>query len=224
MKRHVLSAIENLPAGSPVPTERFLADELGTSRTTVRKALSDLVAEGRLVRRQGSGTYVAEPKVQWPLQLFSFAARPATTSFIPATELLGADRVGADPEVATRLRIDGGAAVLRIERLRCADGEPVAVETSYLAAARFPGLIGHLRRATPLHAALERYYGVVAVSAHETIWTSPALPREAAFLKTDAGAPMLRHARQSFEQSGTPVEWVTSWYRGDRVMFVARLP
>ena len=56
VKRHLLDFIATLEAGAPVPTERELADRMQTSRTTVRQALSELVVEGRLVRRQGSGT------------------------------------------------------------------------------------------------------------------------------------------------------------------------
>ena len=72
VKRHLLEFIGSLDPGSPVPTERELATQMHTSRTTVRQALTELVVEGRLVRRQGSGTYVAEPKITWPLYLASF--------------------------------------------------------------------------------------------------------------------------------------------------------
>jgi DNA-binding GntR family transcriptional regulator len=72
VKRHLLDFIGSLEPGAAVPTERDLALQMQTSRTTVRQALGELVIEGRLVRRQGSGTYVAEPKVSWPLYLASF--------------------------------------------------------------------------------------------------------------------------------------------------------
>ena len=63
VKRHLLDLIDALEPGSPVPTERELTVELGTSQTTVRQALGELVGEGRLIRRQGSGTFIAEPKI-----------------------------------------------------------------------------------------------------------------------------------------------------------------
>jgi len=99
----------------------------------------------------------------------------------------------------------------------------MAAETSHLSAARFPHLRRYLRREPSLYAILETHYGVVPVSAEESISTAPASPREAALLGTDTGAPMLVLGRHTFDQSGTPVEWVTSWYRGDRVTFVAKL-
>lgn len=223
VKRHLLETIESLEPGSAVPTERVLAAELGTSRTTVRQALVELVAEGRLVRRQGSGTYVAEPKMSWPLHLTSFTEQAAANGFTASTQLIAAERIRADEIVADRLRIAVGAAVCRIERLRLADERPMAVETSHLSATRFPQLTRHMRREQSLYAVLDRVYGVVPVSAEESISTAPASTREARLLNTDTGAPMLVLGRHSFDSSGEPVEWVTSWYRGDRVTFVANL-
>ena len=66
-------------------------------------------------------------------------------------------------------------------------------------------------------------YGVSPVTAEESIETAAAAPREAALLGTDTGAPMLVLGRHSFQADGTPVEWVRSWYRGDRYRFVAQL-
>lgn len=223
VKRHLLGAIAPLSPGCAVPTERELATELGTSRTTVRQALLELVAEGRVVRRQGSGTYVAEPKMIWPLHLRSFTQQAAANGATACTRLLGADRIAADDQVAARLGIDPGAAVLRVERLRLADGRPVALETSHLSARRFPGLGRALRHESSLYALLDTHYGVVPVNAEESISTAPASPREAGLLGTDTGAPLLVLGRHTFDQSGAPVEWVTSWYRGDRVTFVADL-
>ena len=96
VKRHLLEIIDALQPGRPVPTERVLAVELGTSRTTVRQALFELVTEGRLVRRQGSGTFVAEPKLTWPLQLASFTEQATANGLTTSNQLLSADRRSAD--------------------------------------------------------------------------------------------------------------------------------
>jgi GntR family transcriptional regulator len=223
VKRHLLEIIDSLEPDSAVPTERVLSAELSTSRTTVRQALLELVAEGRLVRRQGSGTYVAEPKMTWPLHLTSFTEQAAANGFTASTRLISAKRIRADEELAVRLAVDLGAAVYRIERLRLADERPMAVETAHLSAARFPQLTRHIRRTQSLYRVLGTVYGVVPLSAEESIATAPASPREAALLHSDTGAPMLVLGRHSFDASGQPVEWVTSWYRGDRVTFIANL-
>jgi GntR family transcriptional regulator len=223
VKRHLLDIIGTLTPGSPVPTERLLMAQLGTSRTTVRQALAELVGEGRLVRRQGSGTYVAEPKVSWPLRMTSFTEQANAAGRAASTELIDAQRERAGDEIAERLGVRPGAAVHRIERLRLVDEVPMALEMSHLPAARFPGLARHLRRSDSLYRVLRDEYGVVPVSAEETIETASATPREAGLLDTEVGAPILMLSRHSFDADGTPVEWVRSWYRGDRYRFVTRL-
>jgi GntR family transcriptional regulator len=223
VKRHLLAIIDSLDMGSVLPTERDLAAELGTSRTTVRQAVVELVAEGRLFRRRGSGTYVAEPKMEWPLHLTSFTAQAAQNGFTASNQLLSLERLKADDGVAERLGLPPGAPIWRMERLRLADERPMAVETSHLSVQRFPRLSRHIRQEQSLYAVLDRVYGVVPSSARESISTAPASPREAQLLNTDIGAPMLVLGRHSHDGSGNPVEWVTSWYRGDRVTFVANL-
>jgi GntR family transcriptional regulator len=223
VKRHLIDGIKALPPGTAVPTERSLSTQFGTSRSTVRQAVQELVAEGRLVRRQGSGTYVAEPKLTWPLQLAGFTEQAAENGFTPSTQLLEAERIRAGQGIASRLRIRSGDPVFRVERLRLADGRPMAVETSHLPARRFPRLVAQLRRTQSLYAVLKDVYSVVAASAEESISTAPASPREAELLNTDTGAPMLVLGRPTFDADGEPIEWVTSWYRGDRVTFLAQL-
>ena len=223
VKRHLLDLIDAMPPGSRVPTERELSDDLSTSRTTVRQALQELVAEGRLARRQGSGTYVAEPKMTWPLHLTSFTEQAAAQGFKASTQLISAERIRPDAEIAERLRLAPGEDVFAIERLRLADERPMAVETSHLSATRFPQLTRRMRKSQSLYAVLAEFYGVVPIAAEESISTAPASTREAELLGTDTGAPMLVLSRHSFDKAGDPVEWVTSWYRGDRVTFVAKL-
>jgi len=223
VKRHLLDMIEAQPPGSPVPTERLLTLELKTSRTTVRQALGELVGEGKLVRRQGSGTFVAEPKITWPLQMTSFTDQAAANGFLASAQLLSAQRIRANLDIAKRLAVTPGSPVYRLERLRLADGHPMALETSHLSAQRFPGLTRALRGVSSLYRVLAESYGVAPVEAEETIETAPASPREAELLHTDVGAPMLVLARHSFDAEGVPVEWVRSWYRGDRYTFLARL-
>lgn len=223
VKRHLLEIIDTLTPGSPVPTERLLMAQLGTSRTTVRQALAELVGEGRLVRRQGSGTFVAEPKVTWPLRMTSFTEQAAATGRAASTRLIEATRDRASEEIAERLGVRPGAPVHRVERLRLVDDTPMALETSHLSATRFPRLTRHLRHTDSLYRVLRDEYGVVPVSAEETIETASATPREAELLSTETGAPILMLSRHSFADDGTPVEWVQAWYRGDRYRFVTRL-
>jgi GntR family transcriptional regulator len=223
VKRHLLEFIGSLEPGSAVPTERELATDMQTSRTTVRQALTELVVEGRLIRRQGSGTYVAEPKITWPLYLGSFTEQVEASGFKPSAEVLATSRVAASSEIAGQLGLPPRAPVYKIERLRLADAWPIAVETSWLPAERFPGLSRLIRQQGSLYAILAERYDTTLHTAEETIETAPATPREAGPLRVDVGSPMLVVSRQNFDSAGTPVELGRTWFRGDRVTLVTHL-
>ena len=130
---------------------------------------------------------------------------------------------GDTHELAALLGIRPGSRVLRIHRLRLADGEPMSVDASHLPARRFPGLRRSLERHPSLYEALSTDYGVEIAEAQETIETGLADPRDARLLGVDVGMPLLLLSRQAFDQTGTPVEWAQSRYRGDRYKLVTRL-
>lgn len=223
VKRRLLDLTATLPPGSPVPPERALAEQYNTSRTTIRQALAELVIEGRLLRVQGKGTFVSKPKVAQELQLTSYTEDMRAQGLQPATRVIEVGYVTADEALAGRLGIRPGGRVLRIHRLRLADGEPMAIETTHLAARRFPGLRRQLDRYASLYEALATAYEVHLAEAEETIETVLATPQDAQLLGVDVGMPLLLLSRHSFDTTGTPVEWVRSLYRGDRYKFVARL-
>jgi GntR family transcriptional regulator len=223
LKTYLLELTRTQPPGTPVPSERILADDFSTSRTTVRQALQELVGEGRLQRLQGKGTFVARPKIAQPLVLSSYTEDMRRRGANPSSRLLGLTTEPADEEVAARLAVEPGAPVVRLERLRLTDAEPMAVEQSRLSAERFPDLEAHLERHGSLYAALREEYGVEPVEAEETIETGTASPMEAALLGTETGLPVLLLGRQTFDAHGRPFEYVRAIYRGDRFKLVARL-
>ncbi|MGH9107279.1 MAG: GntR family transcriptional regulator [Acidimicrobiales bacterium] len=223
VKGHLARMLADLAPGQPLPPERTLAENFSTSRTTVRQALRELTIEGRLVRMHGRGTYAALPKMAQPLQLTSYTEDMRRQGLAPRSKLLSVGQVGADEELARRLEVRTRARVLRIERLRIAGGEPMAIETTHLDASRFPGLARRLGDSVSLYALLATDYGVRPAQAEETIETVPSPPREAELLEVTVGYPMLLLSRHSRDASGRPVEFVLSLYRGDRYKFVAQL-
>lgn len=223
LKRHLLDLLRSLPPGSPIPTERSLAAEFDVSRTTVRQALAELTVEGRLLRVQGKGTFAAEPKVAQRLQLSSYTEDMRAQGRQPSSRLLEISEEPADTELSRLLGIRSGAKVLRLHRLRLADGEPMAIETTHLPLARFRGLRRYVTSGGSLYQVLLERFGVEMGHAEETIETALASPAEAELLGADIGLPMLLLSRHSFDADGKPVEWVRSVYRGDRYKFVATL-
>ncbi|MEU0332020.1 GntR family transcriptional regulator [Streptomyces sp. NPDC006193] len=223
IKQQLLAMADALQPGAAMPAERLLAVRFDTSRTTVRQALQELVGEGRLDRIQGKGTFVAQPKLYRTLQLTSHTEDMLAQGLAPASQTLDVAEAPADEKLAGLLGIGAGERVLRIERLRLAGGEPMAIETTHLSVRRFPGLRRSLAACPSLYTVLAEVYGVRLAEADETIETSLSTPREAHLLGTDVGLPMLLLSRHSRDARGTPVEWVRSVYRGSRYKFVAAL-
>ncbi|HEV2931880.1 MAG TPA: GntR family transcriptional regulator [Streptosporangiaceae bacterium] len=223
VKRQLLDLTAALDPGSPVPPERELARSYGTSRTTVRQALAELVIEGRLLRMQGKGTFVAKPKVAQLLELASYTEGMRAHGLHPQTKILHIGYVAADEELAVLLGIRPGGRALRVHRLRLADGEPMSIDTSHLPARRFPGLRKQLERPMSLYETLRAAYGIQLAEAEETIETVLADPHDARLLGVDPGLPLLLLSRHAYDVTGEPVEWAQSWYRGDRYKFVTRL-
>lgn len=223
LKRHLLDLLGSLPPGSPIPTERSLATEFDVSRTTVRQALAELTVEGRLLRVQGKGTFAAEPKVAQRLQLSSYTEDMIAQGREPSSKLLDVSEIPAEAELARLLRIRAGAKVLRLHRLRLADNEPMAMETTHLPLGRFRGLRRYVTSGGSLYQILRERFDVDMGHAEETIETALAGPHEAELLGADVGMPMLLLSRHSFDTEERPVEWVRSVYRGDRYKFVATL-
>lgn len=223
VKGHLAEMLAGLAPGEPLPPERSLAESFSTSRTTVRQALRELTIEGRLVRMHGRGTFAALPKMAQALQLTSYTEDMRRRGLASRSRLLSVGRVHADEELASRLEVRQGARILRVERLRIAGEEPMAIEMTHLEAARFPGLAKRLGDSVSLYALLAEGYGVHLAQAEETIETVPAPPREADLLEVTVGYPMLLLSRNSRDAAGRPVEFVVSFYRGDRYKFVAQL-
>jgi GntR family transcriptional regulator len=189
----------------------------------VRQALAELTVEGRLLRVQGKGTFAAEPKVAQRLQLSSYTEDMRAQGREPSSRLIEISEDPADIDLARLLAIRAGAKVLRLHRLRLADNEPMAIETTHLPLSRFRGLRRYVSSGGSLYQVLRERFGVEMGHAEETIETALASPEEAELLGADVGLPMLLLSRHSFDSTGNPVEWVRSVYRGDRYKFVAGL-
>ncbi|MEU5692742.1 GntR family transcriptional regulator [Actinosynnema sp. NPDC020468] len=223
VKTELLWLIEALGEGAALPSERELAERFSVSRVTLRQAVGELVLEGKLQRRQGSGTYVAPPKLVQPLSLVSYTEGMRRQGVAPGRSVITVEHLPADEVLSVDLRIERGAPVIHLERVLLADDERVGLESTYLSQARFPTLLEVLDPTTSLYACLTDSLGVVFTEAEERVETVLATPREALLIGTNPALPMLLLHRVSHDNVGVPIERVRSLYRGDRFSFMARL-
>jgi GntR family transcriptional regulator len=221
VKLALADLIAGLDRGTSLPPERQLAEQLGTSRTTLRKALAELAGEGVLRRTQGSGNFVAPPKVVHVRQLSSLTDDLKAEGMQPSSQILGLRRVRAEPVVAERLEIAPGDRIHLLTRLREVDGEPLAIEEAHLPGS-LPRLEARLAETGSLYAALRDYYDRGVHSVEDTVETALATPDQAELLRIATGQPLLLVHRTSRDKTGRVVEWTRSVYRGDRFRFVAR--
>jgi len=204
----------SLAPHAAIPPERKLMTRYGVSRSTVREAIRQLVEEGLLYRVQGKGTFVAGERVQSDLHLASFTEDMRRRGLVPATIVRSSRLIEAPLAVRAALGLGAGAAVLEIERLRLADGVPMALERGYYPADLLPGL-GDKDLTRSLYATLATEYGLRIDNAEQAVWAEAANPLLADILGIAADAPLIVFRRTSSAGSAF-LEHVTSWYRGDR--------
>src|SRR5918997_6590133 len=202
-----------LHSGDAIPSERALVDRLGVSRVTVRQAIADLVEVGVLERVHGKGTYVTGPQVDSWLHLTSFSREMRDRGLVPATVVLAASEQPADDDVAYALRIRPGRSVIRVERLRTAEGTPMAYEVGHYPSLLFPGLLQ--RELGALYDVFASEYGVVVTSGEQTVRAESADAHQARILGTAKRAPLLVQERVT-HAGDRVIEQSTSWYRADR--------
>jgi GntR family transcriptional regulator len=201
--------------GDCIPSERELCARYGLARMTVRKALDHLVQEGRLTRVPGKGTFVAEPKIGLRMRLMSFTEDMRARGHVPGSIDLTRRVVPAGRRLGLELGLDDDEPVYVIERLRTADGVPMALERTHFPAALTPGLIDEPLQDRSLFDVLEERYGIVYDEGEQTVEAGLADPDDAALLGIPPGSAVLLHQRRSLA-GGRPVEYVESAYRGDR--------
>jgi GntR family transcriptional regulator len=223
VKVELLAVIAELGEGSVLPTERELCERFAVSRATVRQAVGELVLEGRLSRRQGSGTYVAGPKLVQPLALAGYPEDLRRPGIRPGRTVITLERRPAGRALAADLRVTSDAEVIHLERVLLSGEERVGLESTYLLAARFPALLEVFDPEQSLAGCLSERLGAVFDGAEERVETVLATPREALLIGTNPALPMLLTHRVSWGPDGAPFERVRSLYRGDRLSFTTRL-
>jgi GntR family transcriptional regulator len=221
LQRAIREAIEKrlLAPDDALPAERQLATELAVSRITVRKAIDGLVEEGLLVRRQGSGNFVASRIEKNFAKLTSFSEDMRARGRTPRSDWIKRSEGQVTPEEALTLRLSPGAPVYRFHRLRYADDAPMCLEYATVAGFALPSLdaVG-----VSLYEALERG-GNRPVRALQRLRALLLNAEQARRLNAREGDAGLLVERIGFHRDGRAVEFCQSYFRGDTYDFIAEL-
>ncbi|NIJ06736.1 GntR family transcriptional regulator [Sphingomonas vulcanisoli] len=220
LARNIRHHIANggIDPGNALPSERDLIEMTGLSRVTIRKGIRQLIEEGILFRKQGSGTFVAR-RIETGSVLTGFSEDARSRG--EDTGVIWMIKTYAQPtdEEASMLQITGSVSVARLGRIRLAGGEPLAIEHAVVAAEFLPNLD---RIGDSLYAALE-VGGHRPTRGHQWIRGALATPTEAGMLSIEQNAAVLRIERLAFLEGGRPIEFTRSTYRADRYVFVSDL-
>ncbi|WP_083748631.1 GntR family transcriptional regulator [Pelomonas sp. KK5] len=219
LRQGLLSLIAQQSPGSRLPTERELSERFEVARETLRHCLRELEEEGVLHRRQGAGTFVTTQPVVKEARLMSFSEEMRQRGLQPSSRLLSFRTLQAGAKLAQRLMVMPGSAVLEVRRLRLANQEPMALETSCFAAERVPGFDPASLEQGSLYELLERQYGLQLRGARQQIQATVLSREEAELLAVPPFFPALLIERTSTSTTGEVIEYAKSLYRADRYRF-----
>lgn len=215
----------NYKAGQLFFTEKELAEKYGVSRTTVREATSRLVYEGLLRRERGKGTFVIKPRVHEESSfLLSYTEEIISRGMKPGSRLVEIQLLTPPWKIRNILQLNKGDRIIRLKRVRLADGEPMAIQTSYLPYTLCPEIYqGRYDWNTQsLTAALENL-GLKMVRATQRVYSKVAGKEDASLLNINEGEPLLAVERTCFLEDNTPIEYAIIYNRGDRWDFIMEL-
>lgn len=216
---------QRLPRGGRLPSERELIDRSGLSRVTVRAAVGMLQRQGWLVRRQGLGTFVADPVEQE----LSCGVRTITEVLLscgvtPQVDVLSHQTGPAPQRISETL---GLVEVLCIRRRIRTGDQPLALVTAYLPPGVGPAvepLLSGSADTETTYAMWERRLGVRIAQATHEIHAAGASPDVADALGLAVGSPVLVVDRTSYTNDGKPLEVVVFHHRPERYQFSVTLP
>jgi GntR family transcriptional regulator len=214
-----------LTEGDLLASEEELARVYQVSRMTARQALHGLKARGYALSQKGRGTYVTKPKLEKNIMhLRGFTEDMKQRGMVPSSKLLEQTVVSVSEDVAESLKVEPETSVMKLRRLRLADGIPMALEESHIPLRPFPGLERINFAKQSLYYVLRENYGVRVAWADEIIEAVPATREDSELLTIPRRASVLSISRVIITTEQAPIEVACSRYRGDRYRALIRVP
>jgi len=204
-----------LKPGNTVPSERELARLHKVSLMTARHALNEMARDGIVERRHGAGTFVALPRVHFN-KLLGYTEQMASLGLTANSRVVTCGIVTREHEIAARLGMAPTARLGKVERVRRAGDEPVALETCYWSADEYPTLVDAPLERVSLFGLMEREFGVELAYSDEEIDATDADLRLADLLAITRGSPLLRIRQLIFSTKSRATLYAVGFYRSGR--------
>jgi GntR family transcriptional regulator len=212
-----------LPPHTQLPSERELCEKYGISRTTVRRAMAELLNEGLIYTTVGKGTFVSRPPIKEEIQpLSGFTEDMARRGIKASSRILATSIENANDDQAKWLSIPRGAEVVAIRRLRLADGFPLAIQYNWLPHHLCEGLLAFDLAERSLYSILRDDFHLKLDCADTSICAALATPQECRLLSLSPPAALLVSEQTTYLTNGMVIEYVRTYFRGDQYTLFTR--
>ena len=207
IKESILKEITSgkLKPGDKILSEPQLKEKYGVSRLTARSAVTELVNEGYLVRKQGYGTYIQKPRIENSQERFKgFKSDMEDKGFIVRSEILETEKIPAPDFIQSSMELNKEDMVFKIKRLRFANNEPIVIHESYIPSVFCPDLLQFDFGKESLYSVFSSRYKKIILNATEHLEAISADKDTASYLEIKKGDPILYIQRTSFIQDNKP--------------------
>ncbi len=212
------------PVDTLIPSENVLSQEFSVTRATIRSALMELKKQGLIRTEKGKGSVVCNSAIEQSLlRFYSFSRDFMNSSFNTRTTIIEKREIPAPWDVAEKLELNENEGVFEIIRLRWFNEYPMIIESSFLPAKLFPGLLSYNLEEKSIYDLIEYRYGFKIKKAKEYISPKTADVEEAGYLSIEAGAPVFFTERTTVSEAQRPIEIRRSIIRGDKYTFYTEL-
>lgn len=210
---------KNMQPGQSLPIEPELEKRFGVSRVTIRRALEELELDGLIIRKQGRGTFVREPKIAQELtRLISWGETIRQSGLVPLTVNTEIELLDPAPEVAISLKLLPDTSIVRVRRLRYASGEPICIMTNFMPQGLIPNLEHTGLVNDSIYESLAEH-NLKPVRAFDKVEARAATEWEADQLQVPAGFPLLEVTRLAYDANGLPMYLAVITNRSDKYVY-----